>query len=474
MALTLELHRRSDITLAAYEQVAWKGSTVRIGQDAAGLMDRAHEAFAAMVAKRLAEDPSAQIYAITFGPGDAGPVDLAHDTRPTRVWTGASFGEPLPERVVRGIILARLANFLGGHTASRSEVAAGIAAMLDPGASTPTVPVQGTGGAGEILPLGHLFYDLSGKLKLEPKERMALINGSPCAAALVADIALAARGRTALAESVFALSVEALGSPLEAYSADVEDLWGDAHETAALRSLRNLLEGHRPERMARQSPVSHRILARVLGQMRRAQAEAERAAVVSLASVTDNPVYIPPDQARPLGTVFSTGGYHNTQAPAAIDAVAFQWADLCQLAERHTDRLFQHPATAPLLYEAEFTYKQLHMVQDGWAEEARSLAQPTLLSLGAWGQNDVPSQSFPAWRKAAGIGHCLDASLAILATLAVHVLAEGALPVPGALAGLVEEVNVHVPPIREARLVGPDLEALTQAFSDRVYGRVQA
>jgi histidine ammonia-lyase len=179
-------------------------------------------------------------------------------------------------------------------------------------------------------------------------------------------------------------------------------------------------------------------------------------------------VFIPPDQARPLGAVFSTGGYHNTQAPAAIDGVAFQWADLCLLAERHTDRLFQHPATAPLLYEAEFTYKQLHMVQDGWAEEARSLAQPTLLSLGAWGQNDVPSQSFPAWRKAVAIGECLDASLAILATLAVHVLAAQDHPVPGRLAGLVDDVNEHVPPITDARLVGPDLEALTLAFRAHV------
>ena len=57
-----------------------------------------------------------------------------------------------------------------------------IAAMLDPFMGIPVVPAQGTGGAGEILPLGHLFYNLSEKLTMEPKERMAVINGSPCAA----------------------------------------------------------------------------------------------------------------------------------------------------------------------------------------------------------------------------------------------------------------------------------------------------
>jgi histidine ammonia-lyase len=465
--VTILLDRRADITLEAFERVAWRGEAVELGAAALAAMNRTHESFERMIAQRLAADPAAQIYAITFGPGDAGLVDRDHDTRPTTPWTGASFGGALPTRVVRGIVLARLANFLEGHTAARSSVASAVAALLRPGAVLPEVPLHGTGGAGEILPLGHLFFRL-GEMKLEPKESMALINGSPCAAALVADVALAARGRTRLAESVYALSVEALGSPLEAYSEDVAPLWDDPHEIAALSSLRSLLEGHRKERMARQSPVSHRILGRVLGQNRRAQAEAERAAEVSLRSVTDNPVYIPPDPKRPLGTVFSTGGYHNSQAPAAIDAVASQWAQLAQLAERHTDRLFQHPSTAPLLYEAEFTYKQLHMVQDGWAEEAASLAQPTLLNTASWGQNDVPSQSFPAWRKADAVGRCLDASLAILAVLAVHVLERRGFSVPPRLSNLINEVSRHVPPITEARLVGPELELLTQSFSRKV------
>jgi histidine ammonia-lyase len=184
--------------------------------------------------------------------------------------------------------------------------------------------------------------------------------------------------------------------------------------------------------------------------------------------VTDNPVYIPPDESRPLGTVFSTGGYHNTRAPAAIDGMAFAWADLCQLAQRHTDQLFQHPATGALLAPHEFGYKSLHMAMNGWAEEARSLAQPTLLSLGAFGQNDVPSQSFPAWRKATSIGQSLDASLAIVATLAARALAVGGQPIPSELRGLVDEVHEHVSSGPEVRRLGLELEALTKAFARRV------
>ena len=465
------LNARSDITLSALRRVAWDGERVELGPDAIARMDRSHESFNAYVRARLAEDPEAMIYGVTTGPGDDGRRNLTEEAasrRPTRLWTAASFGEPLPERVVRGMVLARLANFVEGHATARAAVGQAIAAMLD-GQRLPSVPAQGNGGAGEVLALGHLFYYLSVQLELTPKERMALINGSPCAAALVGDAALAADGRTVLTESVFALATEAVGAPLQAYSADVELLWDDERETAALRSLRSLLEGHRADRLPYQSPVSFRILGRVLGQARRARAEAEAAAATALRSVTDNPVYIPPDESRPLGTVFSTGGYHNSRSTAALDGQAFAWADVCQLAQRQADALFQHPSTAPFL-GLESGVKSLHMVQNGWAEEARALAQPTRLSLGSFGQNDVPALTFLAWRKAMGVGLCLDASLAVLAILAAHALHGAGQTAPPRLAGLMEEVLATVPPVETVRRVGPDCGALSASFTDRIFG----
>ena len=62
------------------------------------------------------------------------------------------------------------------------------------------------------------------------------------------------------------------------------------------------------------------------------------------------------------------------------------------------------------------------MVENGWAEEARAIATPTLLSLGGFGQNDVPVLNFLAWRKATAIGQCLDSSLAVLAAIASQAL----------------------------------------------------
>src|SRR5512133_3047502 len=75
----------------------------------------------------------------------------------------------------------------------------------------------------------------------------------------------------------------------------------------------------------------------------------------------------------------------NGNCPVPLDGLARAWADLAQLAQRHIDKLFQDPVSAPLLGGEELA-KPLHMAAAGHAEEARTLAQTTLLGLGGFGQ----------------------------------------------------------------------------------------
>jgi histidine ammonia-lyase len=464
---------RFDITVEAVWRAAWRAEPVRLAEAALRRMDECAAAFDSLVQARVREDPGALIYGVTSAPGDRARVVLSADARarrPTRLWTAVSYGEPLPERVTRAILVARLANFVGGHAAVRASVAAAVVDMLN-GGPLPVVPAQSNGGAGEILPLGSLFYELSSRLDLSAKERMALINGSPCAAALLADSALAGRARLVVAERVLALVAEITGAPREHYAPELEELWGDEHETAALRSLRTLLGGASSTPQTHQAAVSLRILPRVLGAARRAQAQVERCAEVSLSSVSDNPVFLPPSERHPDGAIYSTGGYHNAQAAPAIDALAVAHADLCQLTERLTDHLFQHPDTAPHVGGDEWSVKPLHMAINGWAEEARSIVSPTLLSLGAFGQNDVPGLAFLAWHKAAAAARCLDGALAGLAVLASQVLHKQQRDAPEALRDLVANVRAIVAPIDEPRQLGAECQHLYQRLTRGATGQ---
>jgi histidine ammonia-lyase len=465
------IQTRRDITLELMRAVAWHGVRLQIAPGALARMDESHEAFEALVSDRVSGDPQALIYGVTSAPGDAAAAALGEEAktaRPDRLWTAMSFGEPLPDRVVRAILVARLANFLDGHAGVRGRLAQAVADMLNDSV-LPAVPSQSNGGSGEILALGSLFFELSTRMSLTPKERMALINGSPCAAAMVADVALAGGGRLGLAESVFALAAEVCGAPDEHFAVELAELWGDEHEAAALGSLRVLLDQSHRVRQPHQASVSVRILPRVLGALRRAQDAAGVAATVSLSSVTDNPVYLLPDGDRPLGAVYSNGGYHDARATQAMDGLAFALADACQLAQRLTDHLFQNPTTAPLIASDEWSVKPLHMVQNGWAEEARAIASPTLLSLGGFGQNDVPVLNFLAWRKANAIGACLDASLAVLAAIAAQALHVAGHEPPPNLRPLVDEIRAAFPPVTEPRALGGDCQRLTEAFGRRVF-----
>jgi histidine ammonia-lyase len=449
---------RFDITLDAVARVAWRRQPVALAERALRRMDECAAAFEALVAARVSADPRALIYGVTSAPGDRGKVALdpeAQARRPSRLWTAMSFGEPLPERVVRAIVLARLANFVEGHAAVRASVAAAVVDMLN-GDLLPVVPAQSNGGAGEILPLGTLFHDLSARIELAPKERMALINGSPCAAALIADTALAGRARLRLAERTFALIAAVTGAPAEHFASDLEALWGDEHETAALRSLRELLAEAALPAQGHQASVSLRILPRILGAARRAQAQIEHAAAISLSSVTDNPVFLAPSDTHPDGEVYSTGGYHDARATPAIDGLAAAHADLCQLSERLGDHLFVNPGTAELVGGDEWSVKALHMAVNGWAEEARATAVPTLLSLGAFGQNDVPELAFHAWRKAAAVARCLDGALTGLLVLASQALHRQGADAPPALGPLVEQVRATVAPVEAPRPLGAE------------------
>src|SRR5215831_11820341 len=257
-------------------------------------------------------------------------------------WARGFGGGHLDERVVRGIVFARLANFVAGNSKARPVVAERIAAMLD--GPLPPVPLDGEVGAGEVLPMAHVMHGLR-RGDLEEGEANPLMNGSPVSAALAADTALQAGHRLDHAEQIFALSVEAFGAPLGAYDDVLDELWGDEDEASALAALRRHLAGASPGGRSAAVPASYEVLGRVLGQAHRAVTGAEEAARVSLRSVTDNPVYVPPDDGHPLGRAFSTGGFHNAMVYPALNALAAAWADLTLLAQRHVAAF--HTAVPP-------------------------------------------------------------------------------------------------------------------------------
>ncbi len=481
--MTVILNNRRDVNLDAAFRIAWQREPVRISDTAMQRIASSRAAFLEMIER----DPSVVVYGVTTSMGEQASqrLTLEQRNRHARIKpfpAAIAFGDYLPDRVVRGIVLARLTNFLEGHAATSPRIAQAVASMLD-GAPMPLVAAAGQGGAGEILALYPLFAQLSTAFELEVKERGSLINGSPCAAALIADSAIAAQRRLRLAFKTFALSIEAFRAPLEHYDAALDSLWGDKDEAAALQALRAYLRGSGgiDGRRSYQAPVSYRIVPRVLGHAHRAAAAAAHAATVSLSSISDNPVFLPPDLQHPFGRCISTGGYHNAMATPALDDLSGIWADLCLLCDRHSSKLLngrvsQMPdllliGRQPGESDGRGNIGYVPMATAGYIEMAKSAAQRTFIpgSDSASNQDDVATPTFLAWSKEQRAGRCLDACLAMLAVVASQALYVTDRPGPPALREFLSLVRSHVPPLIEDRILGPEFDRLSQALTAQVF-----
>ena len=330
----------------------------------------------------LIEDPALTIYGVTSGYGQNAKIRLTHDQRkahakqpPTAPAT--SWGDPLPDRVTRAIIFARLANFIEGHAAISPSIATAVAAMLD-APKQPTVPARGQGGAGEILSLSHLFLPMLETAEPAEKDVLSLINGSPTATGLVTDAALAAQQRINVAAEILSLAVEAFDAPLEHFDPALDNLWNNSHDSTALAQIRGLLAGGKTHnRRPYQAPVSFRILPRILGQAHLAASQAQTVARESLAAVTDNPVVLGPDANHPHGRAISTGGFHNAQAPMVMDQITAAYANLAIIAERMSAKLLDESIALKSLGPEAMDGPNrgylgcLPMAAAGYAEEAR-------------------------------------------------------------------------------------------------------
>jgi histidine ammonia-lyase len=439
---------------------------VEIGPLARDAMAAARRGFLAL----LDSDRTAFIYGITTRPGvevatAVPPEQQREHARLFRAEAGYGFGGGChSEQVVRGMVFARLVDFVEGHAKVRPELAERVAALLR--APLPCVPLGGQAGPGEVLPMLYLTSWV-GDLEFEEGEGLALVNGSPYSTAILADTAVRARNRLTQAEALYALSADALRAPLEAYDEALDELWADQYQVEALRALRGHLAGADISgRLSHQAPVSFRIMPRLLGEARRAVTEAERAAAVALRSVSVNPVYFPPGPGHPLGRMASNGGFHNAAASPVLQSLSSCWAELALAAERQITCFHRGPAyglpnlLSPPGYRGALSgaTNLFGWSVTGYVETARAAADPALMpAVVTDPQNDLSTATSIAHQRERDAAGAFDNALAILALVASQALfVTGRQPAPP-LRDLAAGIRSVFPPVEHAG--GRDLGA---------------
>jgi histidine ammonia-lyase len=351
------------LTLEEVEAVARGLARAELAPDARERVARAR----ALVEARL--DDGEAHYGINTGFGTLAEVriprdDLARLQRNLILSHAVGVGEPLPLPEARALMLLRAGCMAKGLSGIRPATLDLLLACLDRGV-VPVVPDRGSVGAsGDLAPLAHLALVLIGEgeatldgerlpgrealrraglapVVLEPKEGLALVNGTQAMAAVGALALRRAERLCELADLAGAMTLEGLSGSHRPFMAEIQAARGQVGQAASAARLRTLLAGsainaaHQgPDCHKVQDPYSLRCMPQVHGAARDGVAFCRGVLAREINAATDNPLVFPE-----LGEIVSGGNFHGQPVSLALDVLAIATSHLATISERRVEQL---------------------------------------------------------------------------------------------------------------------------------------
>jgi histidine ammonia-lyase len=316
------------------------------------------------------------VYGINTGFGRLASVridtaDLAQLQRNLVLSHAAGVGKPASVATTRLMMALKLASLSQGYSGARPETLALIEAMLDRGVS-PVVPSQGSVGAsGDLAPLAHMAAAMIGMgearvgdvvmpaaaalahaglepLALEPKEGLALLNGTQfsTASALIGLMEAETLLRSGLVTG--ALSLDAARGSDTPFDPRIQALSRHRGQRECAAALVALLAGseirasHLMGDPRIQDPYSLRCQPQAMGAALDLLRQAAATVVDEANGVSDNPLIFPADNAA-----LSGGNFHAEAVAFAADMIALALCEIGSLAERRV-ALLMDPALSGL------------------------------------------------------------------------------------------------------------------------------
>ncbi len=307
------------------------------------------------------------VYGVTTGFGDLADVRVSSEQTATLQRNlvrshAAGVGEPLPEEVVRAMLLLRANALAVGLSGIRPEVVDLLLGMLNAGVH-PIVPSRGSVGAsGDLAPLAHLALVVIGEgeatvhgtrllggdalaaaglepVELQAKEGLALLNGTQLMAAIGALAVVDAAQLVLTADVVGAMSLEAMMGTAAAFDEALIGARPHGGQVASAARLRALLadseigQSHRSSPHRVQDAYSLRCMPQVHGAVSDALAPLSDALAIEMNAATDNPLVFPD------GRVLSGGNFHGEPLALPLDHARLALTALATISERRTARI---------------------------------------------------------------------------------------------------------------------------------------
>nr|WP_049891172.1 aromatic amino acid ammonia-lyase [Natrinema versiforme] len=382
------------LTIDEIAEVARNGRSVVLSEDSS-LRDSMK---ASVELRNDLIDQGVPLYGITTGFGDSVNRQIspekASELQDNLIrFLGVGTGDLLPRDAGRAVTLVRANNLVRGHSAIRIEVVERLLELLNQDI-VPAIPEEGSVGAsGDLAPLSYIAAVLTGKRKvyyegelqdtkevmedtgidpidLEPKEGLALVNGTAYMTGIAALTAADARRLALCADVCTALATEVLNgisSPFHPFLHDV----AKPHD-GQIRSARNIRwllkesdlaqpydqvveqagtiedEEFRELSVSIQDKYSLRCAPHFIGTLWDALEWAEQWLETEINSSNDNPLFdVESEQ------VFSGGNFAGGHMALAMDSLRTAVASIGDLLDRQleliVDEKFNHGLTPNLI-----------------------------------------------------------------------------------------------------------------------------
>jgi histidine ammonia-lyase len=408
----------------------------------------------------------------------------------------AGVGEPLSPRVVRAMMALRANVLAKGFSGIRVDTLERLIALLNRRIH-PVVPARGSVGAsGDLAPLAHLALVLIGEgeawhglqreagaaalaradlapLSLEPKEGLALINGTQASTALLGLALHDAWQLARAADIAAAMSIDGLQGSTRPFDARIHAARGFEGQANAAANLRHLLDGSGINAAHAncgrvQDAYSMRCAPQVHGAAREALRFVHRTFQIEANAGTDNPMVF-----VEAGDIVSGGNFHGAPVAMAADLLCLALVQLATISERRSERLV-NPALSGLpafLTRHGGLQSGLMMAQvtaAALASELKTLAHPASADSIPTSANkeDHVSMSMAAALKAAAALELARPVIAIellCASQALDLLAP--LATSDAIARVHRAVRARVPTLEHDRPPSPDVAAITELIA---------
>jgi histidine ammonia-lyase len=437
------------------------------------------------------------VYGITTGFGALATTHIGKAETETLQYNllrshATGVGDPLPDEVVRAMLLLRARTLAQGHSGVRPVIVRKLLELLETG-MLPLVPSQGSVGAsGDLAPFAHLALPLIGEGKVrigdrvvatgetdfEPvqlltKEGLSLLNGTEGMASMGALAHHHARNLTTAADAAAAMSVEALLASARPFRPEIHALRPHPGQVASAGRIAALIDGsgiiasHTDDfHHAVQDAYSLRCAPQVHGAVADTLDHMERVLTVEMGSVVDNPIVFPV-----TGQVISAGNFHGQPLAFALDFSAIAVSELGSISERRTDRILD-PARSqglpPFLAAkpgVESGYMITQYVSAALVAENRVLSHPASVDSipTSGGQEDHVSMGWGAGKKLLTIIENVRRVLAIEMLCAARAIEHRAPLVPGGgTAALIDLIREVVPPLDGDRPPSSEIEAISE------------